>query len=82
MILEEATLIEAHPERVFDFFRHMDGQRYLDWHPDHLLFRWVEGNALQEGSLGYFLVQKEVPQSDKGTKGMRGCHGSSTRTRR
>jgi len=54
MILEETTLINAPAERVFDFFRHMDEQRYLDWHPDHLLFRWVEGNALQEGSIGYF----------------------------
>jgi uncharacterized protein YndB with AHSA1/START domain len=54
MILEETTLIDAPPERVFDFFLHMDEQRYLDWHPDHLAFRWVEGNSLQEGSVCYF----------------------------
>ena len=54
MILEETTFIDAPPERVFDFFRHMGEQRYLDWHPDHLAFRWIEGNILQEGNICYF----------------------------
>ena len=54
MILEETTVIDAPQERVFDFFRYMDEQRYLEWHPDHLAFRWVEGRALQEGSVCYF----------------------------
>lgn len=54
MLLEETTHINASPKRIFDFFSHMDEQRYLDWHPDHLAFRWVEGDAVREGNVCYF----------------------------
>lgn len=53
MLFEDTISIEAPPERVFDFFRDM-GEHYLDWHPDHLAFRWVEGEALEEGNVCYF----------------------------
>lgn len=53
MLFEDTISIDAPPERVFSFFQHM-GEHYLEWHPDHLAFRWVEGNALEEGNVIYF----------------------------
>lgn len=56
MVFEDTILIEAPPERVFAFFRDMEAH-YLDWHPDHLAFRWIEGDSLQEGNVCYFEEQ-------------------------
>jgi hypothetical protein len=42
MRLEDQTLIEAPPERIFTFFEEMD-QNYVAWHPDHIAFRWTKG---------------------------------------
>ena len=53
MVLEETTRIEAPRERVFGFFQQMDEQRYLDWHPDHIAFRWVGGEEAAEGNVFY-----------------------------
>jgi len=54
MILEETTIIQTTPDRVFEFFRNMNEERYLAWHPDHLAFQWIEGNNLKEGNVCYF----------------------------
>jgi hypothetical protein len=54
MILEETTIIQTTPDRVFEFFRKMDEERNLTWHPDHLAFQWIEGNNLKEGNVCYF----------------------------
>lgn len=66
MILEESTLIDAPPEDVFEFFEQMDKQ-YTAWHPNHILFRWVDGAGLSEGNVAYFeeeidgkVLRKEV----------------------
>lgn len=48
MRFKDTILIDASPEHVFDFFRNMD-EHYLEWHPDHLAFRWEDGEALEEG---------------------------------
>lgn len=48
MTLEDQTVIDAPPERIFDFFEHMD-ENYLAWHPDHVAFRWTKGRGLHPG---------------------------------
>ena len=42
MILEDSVEVRTTPKRIFDFFEHMD-ENYQSWHPDHVLFRWVDG---------------------------------------
>lgn len=53
MILKDQTLIEAPPERVFEFFEHMR-ENYVAWHPDHVAFRWTKGEGLTPGVEFYF----------------------------
>ena len=45
MILEERTEIRAPPAAVFRFFEAME-DRYVEWHPDHRSFHWVDGASL------------------------------------
>ena len=66
MILKDATQIRATPEAIFRFFEDME-QHYLQWHPDHVRFRWVSGRGVKEGNVFYFeeyiagkLLKKEV----------------------
>ncbi|WP_136591345.1 SRPBCC family protein [Salinigranum halophilum] len=53
MILEETTKVHAPPEDIYRFFETMD-ENYERWHPDHIEFRWVEGDGLAEGAKAYF----------------------------
>jgi hypothetical protein len=53
MILRDATAIQASPETIFAFFEEIE-RHYLAWHPDHVLFRWVQGRGLKEGNIFYF----------------------------
>lgn len=53
MILEDRAKIRTTRQQAFRFFEEMD-RRYLDWHPDHVAFRWVKGGALRKGSEFYF----------------------------
>ena len=53
MILEESVEIRTAPDRIFGFFEHMD-ENYRSWHPDHVLFKWVDGRSLNEGTVFYF----------------------------
>jgi len=48
MVLQDETLIEAPPERIFAFFALME-DNYVAWHPDHLSFRWTKGKGLAPG---------------------------------
>jgi len=66
VILRETTDVHASPAAIFQFFEEMEA-RYLQWHPDHKLFRWVSGRGLTEGNVFYFeefiagkLLKKEV----------------------
>ena len=53
-ILEDSIEIKATPEKVYDFFLHME-ENYKPWHPDnHLDFRLIKGRALEEGAVAYF----------------------------
>ena len=29
-------------------------ENYQSWHPDHVLFKWVDGHSLKEGTVFYF----------------------------
>ena len=53
MILRDTTEVACMPEAIFRFFEDMQSH-YLEWHPDHRLFRWVRGRSLAVGSVFYF----------------------------
>lgn len=54
MILSETSpTIRATPEAVFAFFAEMESV-YRRWHPDHLLFRWLDPPALRPGVRFHF----------------------------
>lgn len=53
MILEETTRMDASPESVYRFFETMEAN-YERWHPDHVAFRWVDGDGLEEGAKASF----------------------------
>ena len=55
MRLRDSIRIRTTPARVFRFFETMD-RHYLDWHPDHRLFRWEEGKGVEPGVVFYFEV--------------------------
>lgn len=66
MLLQHEILIEATPDRGFDFFQHMQ-ENYLRWHPDHLRFEWRQEPRLEVGNRCYFeeriggkLLKKEM----------------------
>jgi len=53
MILQDSILIKASPEAIFRFFEEME-RNYLQWHPDHVLYRWVSGRGVKVGHVFYF----------------------------
>lgn len=54
LILEDSIRIRTTPEKIWDFFIHID-KNYVAWHSEeHVVFRWVKGKPLEEGSIGYF----------------------------
>lgn len=53
VILEESTDVAAPPEAVYRFFEEME-ENYERWHPDHIAFRWTEGDGLERGAEAYF----------------------------
>jgi uncharacterized protein YndB with AHSA1/START domain len=53
MRLRDSIWIDAPPGEVFRFFDEMDAH-YLQWHPDHLLFRWERGRGVDAGVVFYF----------------------------
>ncbi len=44
MILEEPAHLNCRPEAVIAFFEALD-HRYLEWHPDHIAFKWLGGTT-------------------------------------
>ncbi|MDZ5812740.1 SRPBCC family protein [Halorubrum sp. AD140] len=56
MILEATTEVEAPPEAVYRFFEEME-EHYERWHPDHVSFRWTEGDGLRRGAEACFEEQ-------------------------
>ncbi|WP_276254501.1 SRPBCC family protein [Halomontanus rarus] len=53
MILKETTDVTAPPDVVYRFFEEME-DNYVEWHPDHITFRWTEGAGLEQGAEDYF----------------------------
>lgn len=53
MILKDSTRIGTTPNAIFGFFEEME-RNYVAWHPDHLLFRWVSGRGVNQGTVFYF----------------------------
>lgn len=47
--LSHSIEIDAAPEAVYSFFVSIE-KNYTTWHPDHVAFRWVKGNSLEEGA--------------------------------
>jgi hypothetical protein len=53
-ILKYSVEIKTTPEKIFNFFLHIE-DNYKDWHPeDHICFKWIKGKPLEVGSSGYF----------------------------
>jgi uncharacterized protein YndB with AHSA1/START domain len=44
--------IAASSASVYSFFEHIE-ENYTKWHPDHVVFRWIKGDGLAEGSVAY-----------------------------
>jgi hypothetical protein len=53
MLLQDSIRINASADEVFDFFNGM-AQNYTRWHPDHRLFRWLNGDSVAVGTIFYF----------------------------
>lgn len=53
MLLKDSIKVRASPEAIFRFFEEMESN-YLQWHPDHALYRWVSGRGVREGHVFYF----------------------------
>lgn len=70
MILEETTRINVSPEEVYDFFEAMDSN-YERWHPDHIVFRWIDEDGLEQGAETYFeerIAEEEQKKSVRFTE--------------
>lgn len=51
--IKDSIEIKSTPEKIWEFFTHLD-KNYRAWHPkDHILFRWTGGKPLEEGSTFY-----------------------------
>jgi hypothetical protein len=54
MILSETSpMIHAAPQDVFAFFAGME-VNYRRWHPEHVLFRWLDAPAVEQGKRFHF----------------------------
>ena len=54
--LRNTTEIKTPPEKIFEWFAHLD-KNFKSWHPkEHVECRYLKGNPLEEGSILYFEV--------------------------
>lgn len=53
MLLQDSIQVNVSAETVFGFFEEM-ADNYVAWHPDHIAFRWIEGESVTEGAVFYF----------------------------
>lgn len=68
LLLKDSIEINTTPEKIWEFFANLD-KNYTTWHPeDHIVFKWVEGKPLAQGSKFYAeqLVKGKVTEY-KGT---------------
>lgn len=53
ILLTHSTKIKASPEKIWDFFVHLE-QNYVTWHPqDHVVFKWIKGKPMETGARWY-----------------------------
>ena len=53
LILSHSIEINTTPEKIWEFFKDLD-KNYTTWHPeDHIVFRWIKGKPMEEGSTCY-----------------------------
>lgn len=57
MIVSQSTDIAAAPERVHAFFEAME-ERYTNWHPDHIVFRWLSSDRGVEPGGGFYIEER------------------------
>jgi len=50
--LRHSVEIDATPESVWVFFDSIENN-YTKWHPDHVMFRWVEGKRFEKSAVAY-----------------------------
>jgi hypothetical protein len=53
IISETSPPIHAAPQDVFAFFAGMEAN-YRPWHPDHVLFRWLDAPEIGQGTRFHF----------------------------
>jgi signal transduction histidine kinase/nitroreductase/ActR/RegA family two-component response regulator len=53
MILRDQIDVQAPAQAVFAFFENIE-HHFLSWHPDHRLFRWVQGRGVAIGNVFRF----------------------------
>ena len=54
--LRDTIEINTSPEKIFEWFAHLD-KNFQSWHPeDHVECRYLKGNPLEVGSILYFEV--------------------------
>jgi hypothetical protein len=53
LILTDNISIKAPPDDIFRFFEEID-RHYMEWHPDHVLYRWEKGHGVALGNEFYF----------------------------
>lgn len=56
MLLEESVILDCPPETAIAFLEDMEA-RYLEWHPDHVEFRWVTSPA---GARHRFFFEEKI----------------------
>ena len=63
MILQETSILDVPPERVVAFLEALE-HRYLDWHPDHISFSWLDGPKREhfyfEERIGGWMIRMPV----------------------
>ena len=53
IVLKDTVEIKTTPEKIWEFWANMD-KNYKAWHPqDHILFSWIKGKPMEEGSKIY-----------------------------
>ena len=53
LLLKHSIYINTKPEKIWEFFKNLD-KNYTTWHPkDHIVFKWIKGKPLEEGSTCY-----------------------------
>ena len=53
MLLKDTIEIATTPEKIWEFFTHLE-QNYKAWHPeDHVLFKWTKGQPMESKSHWY-----------------------------